>query len=289
MRRVLVTGATGLLGCTLVSALEANAWFVIRHGRRTGEVRGDLSDAAVADRVIAEAQAECVVNLAAMTDVDRCEAHPREAYRHNTRVVENLARAIGRAVPTSYLIQISTDQVYDGPGPHDEHEVVPSNYYTFSKYAGELAAARVPSTILRTNFFGASQCADRTSFSDWIVRALKRQDAVRVFTDVWFSPLSIGYLSAMICLVLERRINGVFNLGSRDGMSKAQFCYRIAEVLGLSTASMTPTESSVAVLRAYRPKDMRMACGRFERTFEVSLPALAHEIESMKEFYHEHA
>jgi dTDP-4-dehydrorhamnose reductase len=288
MRRVLVTGATGLLGCTLSRYLQEHQWQVVRHGRRGGDLIGDLADAGTADRTIAEANAESVVNLVALTDVDRCEMYPQEAFLQNTRVVENLAAAITRGGAASYLLQISTDQVYDGPGPHVEQQVLPSNYYTFSKYAGELAAAQAPSTILRTNFFGASECAGRASFSDWIVRALRRQDQVRVFTDVWFSPLSIERLCAMICLVLERRILGVFNLGSRGGMSKAQFCYAIADLLGLPTTSMTRTALSAAALRAHRPRDMRMICDRFERSFGVTLPTLEQEIASMEEYYHGH-
>jgi dTDP-4-dehydrorhamnose reductase len=234
---------------------------------------------------VAQSDADCVVNLAAQTDVDRCEAQPRQAYLQNTRVVENLAAAIGSCVPHGHLLHISTDQLYDGPGPHREQDVMLTNYYGFSKYAGELAAAAISSTVLRTNFFGASRCAGRASFSDWIVRALKRQQAVRVFEDVWFSPLSLERLSEFIGLALERRIAGVFNLGSREGMTKADFCYTLAGTLKLPTGTMTRSSSEDAALRAYRPKDMRMDCERFELAFGVTLPTLAQEIESMTGYY----
>jgi dTDP-4-dehydrorhamnose reductase len=286
MQRVLITGATGLLGCTLAATLASRGWHVVRHGRRGGDLSGDLTDARDAKQTIEQAGAECIVNLAALTDVDRCEAHPREAYLQNTRIVENLVAAIRRTQRTPYLVQISTDQVYDGPGPHREEDVMLTNYYSFSKYAGEMAATGTPSTILRTNFFGASRVAGRASFSDWIVTALERGDAVRVFTDVWFNPLSIERLAAMIALVLERRVGGVFNLGSREGMTKADFCYVLAQTLGLATATMTRSESGAAALRAYRPKDMRMACDRFEAAFAVKLPTLRQEIESMRDCYH---
>jgi dTDP-4-dehydrorhamnose reductase len=286
MQRVLLLGSTGLLGCTLGAIIESRGWTVVHHGRRAGDVSGDLTDGRIASQIVERSNATSVINLAALTDVDRCEAHPREAYLHNTRIVENLAAAIGCRQPAPHLVQISSDQVYDGPGPHAEDDVTLTNYYCFSKYAGELAAAGVASTILRVNFFGRSRCAGRTSFSDWIVGALKRGDAVRVFDDVWFNPLSLERLSEMICLVLERRIAGVFNLGSREGMTKADFCFAMADALGLSSASMTRSKSSDAKLRAYRPKDMRMDCGQFEQTFGVTLPRLHEEIESMKGYYH---
>jgi dTDP-4-dehydrorhamnose reductase len=286
MERVLLLGSTGLLGCTLAAIIKSRNWEVVHHGRRSGDVSGDLTDGRIAAQIVERSNATCVVNLAALTDVDRCEAHPREAYLQNTRIVENVAVALCRRQPPAHLVQISSDQVYDGAGPHREDDVTLTNYYCFSKYAGELAAARGASTILRTNFFGRSRCAGRFSFSDWIVGALERGDAVRVFDDVWFNPLSMERLSEMICLVLERRIAGVFNVGSRDGMTKADFCFAVADALGLSSASMTRSNSNDAKLRAYRPKDMRMDCGRFEQAFGVTLPRLREEIESMKGYYH---
>ena len=286
MQRVLLLGSTGLLGCTLGSTLEARGWEVVRHGRRGGNVTGDLTDARVAARIVAQSNPTCVINLAALTDVDRCEAHPSEAYLHNTRIVENLAGAIASRQPAPHLVQISSDQVYDGPGPHREDDVTLTNYYCFSKYAGELAANRVAATILRTNFFGRSRRAGRLSFSDWIVGALERGDVVRVFDDVWFGPLSMERLSEFLCIVVERRIAGVFNLGSCDGMTKADFCYALAATLELPTATMTRSNSIAAGLLAYRPKDMRMDCAQFEEAFGVRLPSLRQEIDSMKDYYH---
>jgi dTDP-4-dehydrorhamnose reductase len=284
--RVLVTGSTGLLGSTLGPALESHGCIVIRHGRDQGDLRGDLTDECVAAEIVAQAKADCTINLAALTDVDQCERHPQAAYLQNTRVVENLVAAMRRLRNPCHLVQISTDQLYDGPGPHREEDIAITNYYGFSKYAGELAAMNFPSTILRTNFFGHSHCAGRKSFSDWIVGALERQEAVRVFEDVWFNPLSITRLAQFVCLALDRRICGVFNLGSKEGMTKADFCFALARLLGLSTASMQRASRSTAGLRAYRPTDMRMDCGRFEGAFGVELPTFAQEIESMKGDYH---
>jgi dTDP-4-dehydrorhamnose reductase len=286
MTRVLVTGAMGLLGCSLGVALESRGWDVVRHGRLRGDVIGDLTDARIASGVVAQSRAECVINLAALTDVDRCEIHPREAFALNTLVVENLAAGIGRLPNAPHLIQISTDQLYDGPGPHGEDDVTVTNCYGFSKYRGELAARSVSSTVLRTNFFGRSRCSNRSSFSDWIVGALSRGELAHVFDDVFFSPLSLDRLADFIALSVDRRVAGVFNLGSRQGMSKADFCFALAHTLNLSTTMLSRAKSSDGVLRAYRPKDMRMECERFERAHGVVLPTLQQEIESMKGYYH---
>lgn len=286
--RILLTGATGLLGSTLGAKLESRGFSVVRQARRTGDVSADLTDRAATARLIESSAPDCIVNLVALTDVDRCEANPQHAYLANTRTVENLTAATRASQVVRHLVHISTDQVYDGPGPHSEEDVQLKNYYSFSKYAGELAAAGVPSTVIRTNFFGRSMCPDRKSFSDWLVGALRRAESVRVFEDVQFSPLSLDSLTGFLCLTLERRLPGVFNLGAHEGTSKADFCFALAEALGLPTGGMKRGSAFDAGLRAYRPGDMRMDCTRFERAFGVQLPTLRQEIESVARHYREY-
>jgi dTDP-4-dehydrorhamnose reductase len=286
MTRVLVLGAEGLLGTSLVRHLRAEGHDVLRHARQGDvDIRGDLTEPVEVSTALDEASSEVVINLAALTNVDDCERDPQRAYLANVRIVENIARWMRTSGGAPHLIQISTDQVYDGAGTHSENDVTLSNYYGFSKYAGELAAALVSSTVLRTNFFGPSRRPGRTSLSDWLVMSLRQQTPITVFDDVRFSPLSIARLAELIELVVVRRTPGVFNLGSRDGMSKADFAFAIADALALPTPRMKRGTSRQVKLTAYRPSDMRMDSSRFECTFRVELPSLAAEIQSMKAAY----
>lgn len=286
MRKILVTGARGLLGCSLVPRLRAAGYAVVANARGVVDgVQADLSDREQATAALNAVQPEAIVNLAALTDVDACERDPQLAYLANVRLVENLAHWIRLANSGCHLVQISTDQVYDGAGPHSEDSVRLWNYYGFSKYAGELAAGSVRGTVLRTNFFGPSRAAHRASLSDWIVRSLRSGAAITVFEDVRFSPLAIGTLVDMIERVLRTPRPGVYNLGASEGMSKADFAFALAAALDLPTAPMSRGTVAAAKLAAPRPKDMRLDCARFESAFGVRLPTLAQEILSMKQAY----
>jgi dTDP-4-dehydrorhamnose reductase len=284
--RILVTGYSGLLGSALVPHLRSCGHDVLRHARKEGvEVCADLTDAGQVSVALDKATPEVIVNLAALTNVDDCERNPQAAYLANARIVENLATWIQKNNNMCYLVQISTDQVYDGLGPHKEGDITLSNYYGFSKYAGELLAATVPCTVLRTNFFGPSQCPGRASLSDWLVRSLTQGDPITVFNDVRFSPLSLRRLVELVELVINKCQQGVFNLGSKEGMSKADFAFALAKVLALPTKHMKRGTSDDLKLSAYRPKDMCMDSSRFEKVFGVELPTLNQEIQSMKGAY----
>jgi len=143
--------------------------------------------------------------------VDRCQTDPQYAYLLNVRVIENIVAWTHLSKRSCHLIQISTDQVYDGPGPHAEEQTTLTNLYAFSKYTGELAAAQIPSTILRTNFVGRSLSQKRKSLSDWLYSALNSKTPIQVFDDVLFSPLSMGTLTEMITLCTQTKPIGTFN------------------------------------------------------------------------------
>ncbi|SRR6266404_5901 len=283
---MLVTGATGLLGTTLAPLLAARGHAVTRHARSAAaDLRFDLTDRAATCAGVERAAPEVVINLAALTDVDRCEADPSLAYTQNVRSVENLCRALEERGGT-FLVHISTDQLYDGAGPHSEDDVRLTNYYAYSKRMGELVAERVPAAVLRANFFGRSRAPGRASLSDWIESKLAAGGPLTVFSDVLFTPLAIESLSANIALAAERRLAGLFNLGSRDGMSKADFAFRVAETLGMPASRIKRGRSSDARLGAYRPMDMRMDSSRFEAAFGVRLPRLEDEISTLKSIHH---
>lgn len=284
--RVMVFGSGGLLGSSLVPHLRLCGHEVLSNARNgEDDVRVDLANISQVNTVLDKMMPAIIVNLAALTNVDECERNPQHAYLANVRIVENLSKWIQSNGDKCHLVQISTDQVYDGPGPHTEDDITLSNYYGFSKYAGELAAAAVSSTILRTNFFGPSQCPARMSLSDWLVQSLNRGDPITVFDDVHFSPLSLQRLVQLLELLIVRRQQGVFNLGSREGMSKADFAFALAGVLGLPTKNVSKGTSEKINLAAYRPKDMCMDSTRFEEVFGIQLPTLQEEIKSMKAAY----
>ena len=68
-------------------------------------------------------------------------------------------------------------------------------------------------------------------------------------------------------------------------MSKADFAFALADTMGLPTDAVTRGPSAQVPLTAYRPKDMRMDSNRFEDAFDIQLPTLQEELNSMKAAY----
>lgn len=285
-KKLLILGAGGLLGQTFLDKQYLLNWEVKGHFGRRIETNADLNETEQAINYLDTVQPDAVLNLIALTDVDRCEAYPNEAFLANVKVVENVSNWINAQDKKVQFVQISSDQVYDGQGPHNEATPVLKNYYAFSKYAGELAAIPANAAVLRTNFFGKSQLKHRSSFTDWLYSALTQQSPIQLFDDVLFSPLSMTQLCKIIAQVIEKDIVGTYNVGSKEGLSKADFAYNFADALGLNTENMKRVSiDDVKIVKTYRPKDMRLDVTRIEKALSMTMPSLSQEIINVAKEY----
>lgn len=289
MNKILITGASGLLGSSLVPHLKKCGYKVVTHAHTTkADVMFDLADKTKTHQYLEQIKPDVIVNLVSLTNVELCEDKVCLAHLANTRTVENLVNWIQKINSNIHLVQISTDHVYDGMDLHNEHDVTITNNYAFSKYAGELAALRVPSSILRTNFVGRSKVVNRESLSDWVYNSIIAGKKIQVLDDVYFSPLSIATLVEMITLVIQKKPLGIYNLGSNNGMSKADFAFAFAEWLKLPTDSIDRIKICEAnFFRAYRPYNMQMDSSKFENELGVKLPKIAEIIQQIAQDYYE--
>lgn len=283
---VVVFGAYGLLGATLCPVLSDFGYHVLKQSRRNiGDVCCDPTDMDEVARVVDSIQPVAVINLVALSSVDVCETDLPAAYMANVRSVETLVSAIAKTQSIPHLIQISTDHVYKGIGPHIEGSVSPINNYALTKYTGELLALQVGATIFRTNFIGKSRSDSRQSFTDWIFQSLVEGRDFTVFDDVFFSALGMQTLSICVAKALEARLAGVFNVGTRDGISKASFAQKFASCLGLNTDKMRIGSVLDMKLSAPRPTDMRLNVTRFEKAFGIDMPDMDIQIQEVADDY----
>jgi len=126
-RRILVTGATGLVGGWLVRRLIAaqadvvclvrdwtpQAEFV-RNGdiENTTVVRGDITDQAFLERVLGEHEIETVIHLAAQTIVGIANRNPSSTFEANIAGTWKLLEACRRSPAVGQVVMASSDKAY---------------------------------------------------------------------------------------------------------------------------------------------------------------------------------
>jgi dTDP-4-dehydrorhamnose reductase len=284
---LLLTGASGLLGRHLLPRLAD-----------LGEVTGlggprdksgnfdclDLADPGVVSDYLDRLRPSIIVHAAAMTDVDACEREPFLAYKNNVVATQNILNWCSRQKATPYLAYISTDQVYDGIGPHEESLPSPINVYGLSKLWAEGLVQQLPfHLILRLNYLALPLTDLRRGFVAWLIDNLSAQNPITLFDDVLFNPLYATDAVELLFELLKMRAQGLLNLGaSGAGMSKASYGLALAEALGLSKSEVKVGSVAQVSLSAARPRDMRMniselskKLGRQPPDMQVGLQRLA--------------
>lgn len=259
-RRVLVTGASGMLATDLVPVLAGAGCDVF--ARPKSDL--DITDAMAVAAAFREVRPEIVVNCAAFTKVDACESDPR-AFEVNAGGVEILA---GHCLKTSaQLVQISTDFVFDGGkgAPYrEEDSPAPLSAYGRSKLQGEEAALRVPTGLV----VRASWLFGRGGWN--FVEAIRKQvedgrTTLSVVDDQRGRPTATTDLSEALLALLEHGAVGTYHFANRGAVSWFDFAREIVALMSRPDVEVAPIDSATLGRPARRPACSILDTGKYER------------------------
>lgn len=229
MRKVLVTGAGGMLGREVVRCLSEKGHNAL------GLTHADLeiTDKEAVWRALRAERPDVVVHCAAMTDVDGCELEPERALLVNALGAAHVASA-SEAVGAK-LIYISTDFVFDGEkeeGYDEFDEPNPINQYGRSKLWGE----RFTQTLCRKHIIVRTAWLfgfGRRNFVSAVAERLKKEGEVKAVTDQVGSPTLTRDLAEALCQLVKSESYGVYHVTNSGRTSKFQLARLVAETVGL--------------------------------------------------------
>ncbi|POX48350.1 dTDP-4-dehydrorhamnose reductase [Streptomyces sp. Ru71] len=280
MKRVLITGAAGMLGRDLTKVLGGRGLHVnavTRHGL-------DITDADAVRSAVAGH--DVVVNAAAWTDVDGAEADEAAATRINGEGPRVLAEACAES--GAVLIQVSTDYVFPGdatePYRHDA-PTAPVNAYGRSKLAGEQAVTSLlpeRGYVVRTAWLYGEH---GRNFVATMLNLAAQRDTVDVVDDQRGQPTWTVALARQIADLAEAALAGRAPAGVYHGTASGTGTWfdlaRAAyELTGLDPERVRPTTSEKFVRPARRPSYSVLA---HERWAEAGVAVQPHWREQLEE------
>jgi dTDP-4-dehydrorhamnose reductase len=251
MTRWLVTGAGGMLGTDLVTALTARSEPV------TGMDRAslDVTDAGAVTDAIGRCRPEVVVNCAAWTAVDDAEVSEEQALAVNGGGAANLAASC--AAFSARLVQVSTDYVFAGDAgrPYAEDDVpAPRTAYGRTKLAGERAVLdRLPGSgyVVRTAWLYG---AHGPSFVRTMIKLEDQRPTVDVVDDQHGQPTwTADVASQIIALVRSPAAPGIYHATSSGQTTWFGLAREIFGLLGADPVRVRPIPSSALPRPAPRP------------------------------------
>ncbi len=240
--RLLITGSRGQLGNELRRCLET---MTAEIGPIPEEYRGAEVDYVDYDTLdIADVRAvntwfeehgpyDVVVNCAAITNVDGCEADEQGAYRVNARGAENVAR--GAEACGGKIVHISTDYVFPGDDPEPRVETDkphPISAYGRTKMTGELLVADAceRSFIVRTAWLYGYV---GKNFAKTMLRLAREHGKISVVADQYGNPTSANDLAYEILKLALTEKYGVYHCTNNGTCSWFDFASAVVDSAGV--------------------------------------------------------
>ncbi len=265
-KRVLILGATGLLGKALVEEWDFD------EVTGTSSRDADIRDAAQLRALFARVRPQWTVLAAAYTDVDGCEKNPEMAHQVNCAGAGNVARVAREC--GSRMLFVSTDYVFDGKKttPYETSDLPrPINVYGRTKAAGEaLVRAILPEAgIARTSWlFGvAGKC-----FPNTILLLAQERREISVVANQRGAPTFNRDLARAIVHLCRCGARGTLHVTNSGQCSWHEFAEELVRGAGLTGVTVKPIGTAEFARPAARPKNSVLSPASLRQRYGITLP-----------------
>jgi dTDP-4-dehydrorhamnose reductase len=292
LRKLLVIGASGLLGSRLMS--QAPKRFDVIgccnpavDGVTSGLLEHlDIGSKEEVERLIGKVRPEVVISAAAMTNVDGCERQPELARRVNFEGPEHIASCCKKV--GARLVHVSTDYVFDGEkkGRYTEEDAPnPISVYGSTKLEGEKAVLSIlPGSVIARPavLYGWNPIKSKDNFVTWVLKKLQSNQKATLFEDQYTSPTFADDLAITLLELAERDVTGIWNVSGPDCLDRPACGRIIAKTFGLDESLIVPVLSESVPLPAKRPKRTCLDVTKVEKLLKRKTVSFEEGIKTMK-------
>ncbi|XP_074958218.1 methionine adenosyltransferase 2 subunit beta isoform X2 [Phalacrocorax aristotelis] len=273
-RRVLITGATGLLGRAVFKEFNENNWNAVGCGYRRAQPRFEqinLLDSIAVHDIINDFQPHVIVHCAAERRPDIVESQPDAASQLNVAASGNLAKEA--AGVGAFLIYISTDYVFDGTSPPYKETDVPNplNLYGKTKLEGEKAVLEnnEDAAVLRIPvLYGEVERLEESAVTVMFDKVQFSNKSANM--DHWQQrfPTNVKDVATVCRQLAEKRmldpsVKGTFHWSGNEQMTKYEMACAIADAFNLPSSHLRPI-TDCPVVGALRPRNAQLDCSKLE-------------------------
>ena len=287
MEKVLITGASGLLGGKLVNVLSKLYEVIPTHRTEAlhpNSIRMNISDKDEVFKALSQLNPDTVIHTAAETNVDKCETNKEWAWNVNAAGTRNIAEACSKI--GAKLVYISTDYVFDGQKGlySEEDEANPINYYGVTKLKGEDFVKQLCEDFIITRtsvLYGWHH--KKLNFATWVIDSLKNRRRISVAEDHYNSPTLADDLAEMIRRLVRSNASGVYHTAGGQRVSRYNLALKIAQIFELDTSLLEPVKMvDLKAWLAKRPRDSSLSVEKIRKEVGIEPLSLDEALRKMR-------
>lgn len=282
MKKILITGSNGLLGQKVTKLFTENNYQVFAVSKGENRIESfsnftykslDLTNLDKVDAYLETIQPNYIINCAAMTNVDQCETDKETCKILNVDLVKTITNYCKKS--TAFLVQISTDFIFDGKkGNYKETDKPnPLNYYGQSKLEAEqiIVNSKINFAILRTILvYGKVENPNRSNIVLWIKSALENKQTINLITDQYRTPTYNIDLANTCYQVVNKSVKGIFNISSSKLLSVYEIGLQVAKTFNLDSNLIKKITTKELNQKAKRPAKTGFNLSKSEKELGVT-------------------
>ncbi len=278
MKNILVTGANGQLGNEMRLLAEVNKEYTYFF---TDVAELDICDEQAVMNFVTAHQIDIIVNCAAYTAVDKAEDNQELCDKLNHVAPGYLAKAI--QTRGGYLVQVSTDYVFDGTAhvPYTEEQLTcPDSVYGTTKLAGEQEAMKycANTMIIRTAWLYSTF---GNNFVKTMLRLGREKDSLGVIFDQIGTPTYARDLAVAIFAAIHKGIiPGIYHFSNEGVCSWYDFTQMIHHLADIKTCKLRPLHTEEYPTKAKRPHYSVLDKTKIKDIYGIEIP---YWVDSLKE------
>lgn len=265
-KKILITGISGFVGHHFVGKNQSNRAFFGTYHQNPVQLADiacyplDITDTEAFVALLEEIKPDTVIHLAALSNPNYCENHPKKCQEVNSAATFHLISACQKR--DIHFIFASTDLVFDGKkAPYTEAAAANGimTYGVDKAKTEHLAELMYPNkvTIARLPLqYGWCEAAPNF-LTNW-VKTLKSGETIKAFTDEYRTAAWAGDVVDGLLLLADQEAKGIWHLGGSERQSRYDFAVKLAKILGVDTALVIPVLQKDIDMPAARPVDVSL-------------------------------
>ena len=287
-KKILIFGGTGSLGSNLLYVFQKKYdLFLNFHKKKifSKEIKyvkiidNENLNLIDIEKKIEDIKPDIIINCAANTDLDYCEANPEKTKLPNYTLPNILSKISYKK--SIKFIHFSTDHLYSNNKSFkkEEEKTIAINHYARQKLLAEkkINSNNKNALIIRTNFYSHSIDEDKSINS--LINSIKKRTPIKLDDEYYFTPIYSLILIDLLNKLIIKNSKGIFNIVGNERISKYMFGMLISEFLEIKNPNIIKDSIQNAKLKAKRCEDLSLSNNKIKKTLNIKIPNLKRQLE----------